>query len=123
MIKGLIFLVKLTGFAIAVLVLANRIEFGGKTISDQVLMQMSHAEKSEAVKELKKISDKIVQDMKEGAIKKFRSTEEEAKSLKERATREARLMIQKKTADDEFTDSERSKLRELIRDLNHTAMN
>ena len=53
MFKILFKLIKLGVFALIVIILANWIRLDGKTISDQVKTQLSHAEKSQIVKDVK----------------------------------------------------------------------
>lgn len=90
-------LLKVTLFAIVILVLANVFEWRGKTISDQVKTQLSHAERLPVTHQVKRWAGGLVKDSNTGAQNRAR---------------------QKDTDLDQITASERQKLKSLIEELN-----
>jgi hypothetical protein len=95
-IRGLL---KFSVVAVFVLVLGNWIHWGGRTLSDEVKTQMSHAERvpvSQYWDDLKDWAARLVRDARKGAPSRSR--------------------IQ----DEEISDSEKRKLRSLIQELNST---
>jgi hypothetical protein len=101
MLKALGFCVKVTLFSLLVLILGNWLRWDGKTISDQVRLRMSHAERSNVLGAVRGWAEKITHDARKGIQKKLdqttTSTEEE---------------------EEEIPSSERQKLKALIRELN-----
>ena len=112
MFKLLGFFVKVTVFAVIVLVIGNMVHWNGRTVSDEVRVQLSHAERSAwtGVSGNKHWAGKLTTDTKEGAIRK----------------KSAKPSAQAEPADEETGDikkipaSERQKLRALIEEMNHT---
>jgi len=90
MLKALAWVIKTSAFALVVLVLANYIRMGNKTVSDQVRMELSHAE-SAAGRTWVHSAERRVQAHKRHALKMM---------------------------SEEIPSSERQKLRALMRELN-----
>lgn len=63
MLRGILFLIKLSVIAIVILILGNTLEFQGKTISDQVKVQMSHAQRSKFADQVKKWTGQLTRDL------------------------------------------------------------
>ena len=102
MLKLVGFFFKLATFAALILVLGNWIEWDGKTISDQVRLKMSHAERSPAISSIRHWAEKITHDAHKGIQRKLDHTTDNSRS----------------TEEEEILPSERQKLKALIRELN-----
>lgn len=107
MFKALFFLLKLAIFSAAVLTLGNVIRWDGRSISDQIKSQMSHPIISDSMSRLRGWSGTLVEDVKQGSIKRFSAPG--VSRLREAASDA-----------EEMSESERQKLRELIRELNRS---
>ena len=103
---------KLAALAVVILVLGNWIRWDGKTVSDHVRSQMSHAEKADLTGKVKEWADEAVEKGKR-AVTGARA-EEKPRQDKPRA--QARNGGKKRSED--IFQSERQKLRDLIRELN-----
>jgi len=101
---------KVTAFAVLVLVLANWIRWDGKTISDQVRTQMSHAEDLSILETIKGWAEKLTLDARKGSTRKRSS----GTSAAMKGSREE--------AGNDIPSSERQKLRALIRELNSSGL-
>lgn len=101
MLKLMGWMMKCTILSIVVLVLGNWVQWDGKTVSDQIKTQLSHAEKSEWAGDVRHWASQVTQDARVGIQKKS--------SYVTRSTH---------SNDEEITASERQKLRSLIRELN-----
>src|SRR5690348_13926235 len=99
MLKLLGFMIKLALFSLIVLALGNWIEWDGKTISDQIKVQMSHPAKKGMIHDIQGWAEKLTSDAREVFQKK---------------------LANESTATEDITPSEREKLRSLIHDLNHS---
>jgi hypothetical protein len=98
MLRMLGFCVKLVIFSVLVLVLGNWLHWDGRTISDQVKVKMSHAERSDLFGAVRNWADKVTYDARKGVQRKLgHSTPEQ---------------------NEEITSSERQKLKALIQELN-----
>ncbi|MEO5969097.1 MAG: hypothetical protein ABIQ95_04155 [Bdellovibrionia bacterium] len=97
MLKGIGYLIRLALFSVFILVLGNSVHWEGKTISDQVKLRMSHAERSEVYGSVRSWAEKLTLDATRNAIKRV-----------DRVTVE------------EIRPSERQKLKALIRELNNS---
>lgn len=104
MFKLLGWMVKVTLFAAAVLILGNIVRIKGRTLSDQVRTEMAHAEKSEIATRARKLAGQITEDAREGYSGRIKAGAAPAKE------RDA----------EEFFSSERQKLKALIQELNRT---
>lgn len=102
MIRAIGWCIKVTLFAGVILVLGNWIKWGNKTVSDQVKTQISHAERSDIAGALKKWTNTVTDEAKNGAAKS---------SLFEKRRSEVRPQ-------ERIPSSERQKLRALIQELN-----
>jgi hypothetical protein len=115
MIKAIGWIIKVSVFAALVLVAANWVRVGGKTVSDQVKTQMSHAERSELVGTVKDWATTVTKD----AQRSF-----EKRANLHNTARPPNPMLRSSedgNAGDrssEFPSSERQKLQALIRELN-----
>jgi hypothetical protein len=99
MFKTLGFCIKVVFFSVIVLILGNWLRWDGKTISDQVKLRMSHAERSNLLGVVRNWADEVTHDARKGIQKKLnysRASEEE----------------------EEIPSSEKQKLKALIRELN-----
>jgi hypothetical protein len=107
MFRILGFLLKVTVFSVLVLVIGNLVHWRGRTVSDQVRTNISHAERAAwvGVDEVKHWAGRITQDTKAGATARKKA----ASAKPEAAVRQ-----------DELQGSERQKLRALIEELNHS---
>lgn len=114
MLKIIGWILKLTVFAALILVLGNWFHWGGKTISDQVKTQMSHAENLGIVENVKGWATRITSPKNE--IKK--SNRPQAPGESSRSTVKEK---EKNKTTQEILPSERQKLRALIRELNSSA--
>lgn len=95
MLNGIKWIIKIAVFSLIVLVLGNWLQWRGKTVSDQVKTQLSHAQRSEIAGQVRGWATQLTQDAKEGA---------------------------KVDSDSEaISSSERQKLKALIRQLNSSA--
>ncbi len=125
MFKAIGWVIKLTFFAALVLVLGNWLEFGGKTVSDQVRTHLSHAERSDVASRVKKWATNLTDEAREGAKKRplknhapaagntgaqTQSMAPAASSDQPNATAEAHV--------EKLPSTERQKLRALIQELN-----
>jgi len=90
-------LIKLALFSTFILILGNSLHWEGKTISDQVKLRMSHAERSDIYGSARSWAAKLTLDARQGATKKAN-----------------RILVE------EIAPSERQKLNALIRELNNS---
>jgi hypothetical protein len=97
MLKALGYLFKIALFSIFILILGNAVHWEGRTISDQVKLRMSHAERSQVYGSVRNWAEKLTLDAKKGAARKA-----------------------DQVIDEEIPHSERQKLRALIRELNNS---
>lgn len=88
-------LIKLAALSVIILLLGNWVEVGGKTISDQIKVQLSHAEKTGAVSSVRNWANRVTEDAREGIQRKMT-----------------------KAPPEKIHPTERQKLRELIHELN-----
>jgi len=96
MLKLIALFLKLALFSLFVLVLGNWVRWDGKTISDQVKLKMSHADEADIIGSVRDWADRLTHDAKHGFQKK----------------------MDRVTAQEEISPSERQKLKALIRELN-----
>lgn len=96
MLRLIGFLVKVTFFSVLVLILGNWLHWDGRTISDQVKIHLSHAERSPVLGEVRHWTNGLINQASQSALK-----DPGPKS-------------------GEILSSERQKLRVLINDLNST---
>ena len=110
MFKILGFFIKLTIFSALVLIIGNLIHWNGRTVSDQVKTQLSHAERTAwvGVSGMKHWAGKLTGDSKEGSARK--------KTLRPNAALEP--MDSNEDDSKKIPASERQKLRALIEELN-----
>jgi hypothetical protein len=108
MLKLLSLAAKISLFALAVLILGNRLHWGGRTVSDQVRVGMAHAERSHWVGTLRGWAEKMIQDVRKGYSQKPRSG-----ALNEKVA----------LSEEEIAPYERQRLRALIKELNGPARN
>jgi hypothetical protein len=116
MIKAIGWLIKLTLFSVLILVLGNWIQWKGKSVSDQVKTQISHAERSDFANSIRRWTGDVAQDARKGARRKSVrsvSVEEETEVTSEEPHPAAKPM-------ESIHSSERQKLRALIQELNTT---
>ena len=129
MLKAIGWLIKASVFAIVVLVIANYLKVGSKTVSDHLKTQLSHAENAEVVGEVKDWAQHVTKDHRGGILKKtdietgIAAAKAEAEPALARA--KAALAPARKTASteagtvgEEISSTERQKLRALMRELN-----
>lgn len=127
MLKAIGWLIKASAFAIVVLVIANYLKIGSKTVSDHLKTQLSHAENAEVVGEVKDWAQHVTKDHRGGILKKV-NIETGAAALKNEpvlARAKAAIAPARKTASaeagtaaEEISSTERQKLRALMRELN-----
>jgi hypothetical protein len=70
MLRFILLIARLSGLSLLVLILGNALHWRGKTISDQVRTQMSHAERSETFESLQNWAQTLSTDAKKGFLKK-----------------------------------------------------
>jgi hypothetical protein len=110
MLKVLMALLKITVFAAIVVVLANVIKWDGKTISDQVKTGLAHAER-ESTTTVNKVKNWA------GSVTNPKASHEQKGARPHMAI----APVKKKfSTSDGITESEREKLRTLMRQLNST---
>lgn len=109
MLRPIFWVVKVAVFSIIVLALGNWIHWRGRTISDQVKTNISHAEQ---------LTGEMTENAKTWVVEKKRQAENALVDAKE----SAQDSIKEKTQDapERIAPSERQKLRALIRELNGT---
>lgn len=95
-------LIKCALFSIVIVVLANWIQWKGKTVSDQIKIQMAHAERTDLVTKVRTWTKNLADDATRGAMNKL---EYEKKKLENQGA-------------ESIPPSEKQKLRSLIQDLN-----
>ena len=105
MLKAVGFIIKLFLFSIFVLAVGNWLRWDGKTISDQVKSQLSHAEDSGVADEIRGWTRKITDDARAGFDKKQMKV-----SRSEAAA----------PSSEQIPSSERQKLKALIKELNRS---
>lgn len=106
MLNAFSIFIKCALFAVIVLILGNWIQWKGKTLSDQVKVQMAHAEHSEWGQGLQDWSKSIFDDIKTT----LRSQNENKTRLNQSLPRQ--------NSREEIDGKEKQKLRSLIGDLN-----
>lgn len=96
------FCLKITFFSILILILGNTIHWEGRTISDQVKLRMSHADRSPIVNSVRNWAEKVTHDARKGILRRpYRTEVHSLTSIHE-----------------EIPSSERQKLKALIEELN-----
>ncbi len=98
--------IKVVTFSLLVLILGNWIHWDGKTISDQIKLTMNHPETSHILGNVKSWATKLTQDARKGIGKKLQSP---SKRIDDSTTKE------------EFSASEKQKLKALMRELNSSS--
>jgi len=96
MFRALFFIVKISFLSAFVLVLGNVVQWNGKTVSDQVKVHLSYAEKA------KDWAKDLISDAKKGASRKSA----------------APVAPVKRKSENEIISSEKRKLRALLHELN-----
>jgi len=100
MLKLLGYCIKIALFTVIVLILGNWVRWDGKTISDQIKVRMSHAEKSGVFDEARTWTEKLTLDAKKGIQKKLNQVSNQV------------------SIEEDIPASEKQKLKALIRELN-----
>ena len=103
MLNAIKSMIKILFFSIIVLVIGNWIHWNGRTVSDQIKVQMSNAERSDVFHRFQSWSKTLADDAKKRIHPQNKSNLKSSDSLNI----------------DEIPPTEREKLRALIRDLNH----
>jgi hypothetical protein len=114
MFKAIGWLIKTALFAALVLVIGNLVNWKGRTVSDQVKVQLSHAERTELGEKLKDWTS----DTKTYRDDLVRETTHEAKKLTHLRPHTAVAANGEGEPSEQLPSSERQKLRALIRELN-----
>jgi uncharacterized membrane protein len=114
MFKAIGWLIKTALFAGLVLVIGNLVNWRGRTISDQVKTQLSHAERTELGEKLKDWTS----DSRAYKDDLVRETTHEAKKLTRWRPHAAVTASEEGEPGEQLPSSERQKLRALIRELN-----
>ncbi|MFL5813576.1 MAG: hypothetical protein ACJ763_08360 [Bdellovibrionia bacterium] len=122
MIHAMGWLVKITLFSIFILVLGNWIQWNGRSVSDQVKTQISHAERSDFANSIRRWTGNVAHDVRNGAAHKSvrhknesRPKEVASQETSSEETNEAPADVQPM---EKIHSSERQKLRALIQELN-----
>lgn len=133
MINAMGWLVKITLFSILILVLGNWIHWNGRTVSDQVKTQLSHAERSDFASSIRRWTGNVTQDVRKHAHSgSHTSVNHEARqparhknevTSAEESSPEASVEGTERTSAEakpmeKIPSSERQKLRALIQELN-----
>lgn len=92
--------IKLTLFALIIVIVANLIQWKGITISDQIKLQMAKTEQAEVVSQVKAWTKQLTRDAREGVLERSKNSEETNQTS------------------ETFSPSEKEKLRSLLNDLN-----
>ncbi len=95
-------ILKFSFFALTVLVVANWIEWDGKTLSEQIRSQVSRASPSDMIEQVRSWAHQLTHDAAQGSKKK-------SKSLSS---------AENKEESESIPSTERQKLRALIQELN-----
>jgi hypothetical protein len=119
MIHAMGWLIKITLFSILILVLGNWIHWNGRTVSDQVKTQISHAERSGLASSIRRWTNNVAQDV------RSEGHEEARKTIRHKSENRPKEMEPAEASDDvkpmeKIPSSERQKLRALIQELNTT---
>lgn len=109
MLKAIRFLLKLTIFSTFVLILGNLIQWNGKTVSDQVKFGLAQAERSNVAEDLREWTGSLIKDAKKGV-----------KKAGQRVLQPVTAESKDDSIQVDIPQSERQKLRALIRELNGT---
>jgi hypothetical protein len=100
--------IKISLFAIVVLVLGHYVRWNGRTVSDQVKSQLSHAERTDWAEKVREVSDRIT------------TPKSSAERAPNRAPKASVSNADESKLDEEIASSERQKLKALIQELNRT---
>lgn len=112
MFKPFFFVLKLTFFTAFILIFSHIVEWNGKTVSDQVRSQMSSAQRT----------TDWIGDMKDKALKWMGGIGSDS-ALEDKKPRSKPVQKSSFSRSNEFTPTERQKLRALIQELNQNAAN
>lgn len=122
MINALGWLAKITLFSILVLFLGNWVHWNGKTVSDQVKTQISHAERSDFANSIRRWTGNVTQDVRKTARKSVHHKNEAPRSVEESSPETSVGETERTSAEvkpmEKIPSSERQKLRALIQELN-----
>lgn len=110
-------LLKITLFATAVLVIGNWVRVGDRTVSDQIKTQLSHAERSPWGETLKGWTDSVTQ---EGIPHRPRHHPTAAPGPSHERRHLDEMRAEDQNPEERVSPTERQKLRALIQELNTT---
>ncbi|MGK5084161.1 hypothetical protein WDW37_12765 [Bdellovibrionota bacterium FG-1] len=114
MLRTVGFVIKAVLFSVFVIWISNWVRWDGKTVSEHVMNTANHIEKSNITQQARTWARKITVDAREGVAKKsHRHNEVNSDRTETEAAAPSR-------SEDQIPSSERQKLRELIRELNHS---
>ena len=121
MFKWIGWFFKILFFSLIVIIVANKVQVKGKTISDQVRTNLSHAERSEVVTRVKDWAGDLIQDVRQGIQARGSKSTHDAHSMLQHSNeleKPKALASRHSGATDKIDSSERQKLRALIDELN-----
>lgn len=118
MINAMGWLIKVTLFSIVILVLGNWIHWNGKTVSDQVKTQISHAERSDIATSLRRWTGNVTQDVRTQSRKTAHRKEPSPEASLEGSGDATGRPSDEVKPMEKIPSSERQKLRALIQELN-----
>ena len=101
MFKTIGAMIKFGLFALVIVIISHMIHWDGETLSDQVKSSMAKAERTSLYQDVTHKSSEIVESIKDQVL----------------PTKTRKNISKKSKKLDEFTDREKLKLREIIRDL------
>ena len=132
MFKAIGWILKIGFFSLLVLVAGNMVHWRGRTISDQIKTQLSHAERAPWAGQVRSWTSDVTNDARKGLHKRIRAFHPTSalyhSAERGAATERRETVAEKETRPDEgpmerIPSSERQKLRALIRELNSSYNN
>ncbi len=112
MLKLLGFIIKISVFSLVVIALSHLVQLRGRTVSDQVKIQMAQAEKAEITRSVKKFATESVPS----------AVTQMVKDSKQGAARVSNL-VKDQVVGERLDLTEREKVKNLIRELNSSDSN
>ncbi len=114
--------VKFSLFVVFILVLGSWLTWDGKTVSDQVKTQLSHAENSDTAYKVRHWTREAYESAKEFTESAFKSKKSSPKKTETRREPNASLNSSNNSSEapETIPSTERQKLRALIKELNHS---
>ena len=119
MLRAIAFLIKATLFAVLVLVIGNWARWDGRTLSDQVKHAIAQAERSDITSKVRGWTKNLTDDAREGADSKTKYVKRAPIKAIASDSTDTEAAAPAREDKERIPSSERQKLRNLIRELNH----